>query len=290
MKEASDMILVTGAGGTVGSEVVEQLGAAKAPFRVGHSTKEKVKAARASGLDAVLVDYCRPDTLREAFQNLEKLFLLGPSVADQTELERNAVEAARGAGVMHIVKLSVWGAEEEAFEFGRIHRAVERAIESTGIPWTFLRPNGFMQNVVNYMGDSIRSEGEFYSAVGDARISHVDVRDIAAVAVTALTGIGHEGKAYTLSGPDALTYDEMASELSKALGRTIRHIDLPPSDLKTGMLASGIPEEIADRLLDLERYYREGEASRVTNDVREVTGREPTRFAQYARECASSLQ
>ena len=130
----------------------------------------------------------------------------------------------RRLGVRHIVKQSVMGAAEEAYSLANIHRPVEKAIEGSGLAWTFLRPNSFMQNAVTFMAQTIRAEGAFYSASGQARISHVDVRDIAAVAVMALTAPGHEGKIHTLSGPEALTYDDMADELSKALGRDIRHI------------------------------------------------------------------
>ncbi len=284
------MIYVTGAGGTVGSEVIKQLESAKAPFRAAYFSNEKAEAARARGIDAVIIDYNRRDTLRAAFQGCDKLFLLGPNALNQTQLELNAVEAAKAVGVRHIVKQSVLGADEEAFGLAKVHRPVEKAIDSSGFAWTFLRPNSFMQNVVTYKGETIKAEGAFYSASGKAKISHVDVRDIAAVAVKALTEPNHEGKAYTLNGPEALTYDELANELSKVLGRSISHINLSPSDLKNGMLAEGMPEEIADRMLDLERYYREDQASRLTNDIKQVTGRDPRRFAQYARDCASLLQ
>jgi len=282
------MICVTGAGGTVGSEVIKQLESAKAPFRAAYFSNEKAEAARARGIDAVIIDYNRPETLLAAFQGCEKLFLLGPNALNQSELERNAVEAAKAVGVRHIVKQSVMGADEEAFGLAKVHRPVEKAIESSGFAWTFLRPNSFMQNVVTYMGETIKAEGAFYSASGKAKISHVDVRDIAAVAVKALTEPNHEGEAYTVSGPEALTYDELASELSKALGRPISHINLSPSDLKSGMLAEGMPEAISDRMLDLERYFREGRASRITNDIKQVTGREPRRFAEYVRETAAT--
>lgn len=284
------MICVTGAGGTVGSEVVKELESAQVPFRAAYFSKKKLEAARAKGIDADIIDYNRPETLRAAFQGIDKLFLLGPSAPNQTQLELNAVEAAKAVGVSHIVKQSVWGAAEDAFDIAKIHRLVEKAIESSGIAWTFLRPNGFMQNVVTYMSETIKSEGAFYSAVGEAKISHVDVRDIAAVALKALTEPGHEGKAYTLSGPEALTYADMATELSKVLGRSIRHINLSPMDLKSGMIAAGSPEWYADMLLDLERYYREQPASRITNDIKQVTGRDPRRFDQYARDCTSSLR
>ena len=284
------MICVTGAGGTVGREVIKQLESGKAPFRAAYFSNEKAEAARAKGIDAVILDYNRPESLRAAFQGCDQLFLLGPNVLNQSELERNAVEAAKAAGVRHIVKQSVMGASEESYSLAKVHRPGEKAIESSGLAWTFLRPNSFMQNVTTFMGETIKAEGAFYSASGDAKISHVDVRDIAAVAVKSLAESSHEGNAYTLTGPEALTYDELASELTKALGRSISHINLSPLDLKNGMLAEGMPEELADRMLDLERYFREGQASRITNDINQVTGRDPRRFAQFARGCASLLQ
>lgn len=283
------MICVTGAGGTVGSEVVRQLKAAGAPFRAAYHSQGKARAASEAGIEAVIIDYARPETLRTAFGGCDKLFLLGPSADDQTRLEINAVEAAKSAGVKHIVKLSVWGADREDFDFARVHRPVEKAIEASGMAWTFLRPNSFQQNAVNYMGGTIRSQNAFYSSVGDARISHIDVRDIAAVAVKALTQPGHEGKAYTLSGPEPLSYDQVAAALSQALGRDIRHVSLSPDQLKGGMLAEGLPEGAAAALLDLDRYYREDRASGVTQDVRQVTGREPRPFSQTVRDLAPAL-
>jgi uncharacterized protein YbjT (DUF2867 family) len=283
------MIFVTGSGGTVGSEVIRQLETSKAPFRAGFFSEGKVDAARTKGIDAVIIDYNRPETLRAAFQGCDKLFLLGPNAANQTQLELNAVEAAKTAGLNQIVKLSVLGADGEAFSFAKLHRPVEKAIESSGIAWTFLRPNGFMQNVVTYMGDTIRSEGAFYTASGEAKISHVDVRDIAAVAVRALMEPEHERKVYELTGPQALTFDDIATELSNVLGRTISHINLSPEDMKGGMLAAGTPEWFADLLLDLERYYREQRASKITSDIKKVIGRDPIRFEQFARDHASSL-
>ncbi|NEO84611.1 MAG: SDR family oxidoreductase [Spirulina sp. SIO3F2] len=284
------MICVTGAGGTVGREVVKQLELAKVPFCVAYFSKEKMDTAIAKGLDAVIIDYNHPDTLQAAFQGCDTLFLLGPNALNQTQLELNAVEAAQAVGVQSIVKQSVMGAEAENFSLALIHRPVERAIETSGMAWTFLRPSSFMQNVVTFMSETIQAESVFYSASGAAKISHVDVRDIAAVAVKALTEPTHAGKAYTLTGSEALSYDELAQELSAVLGRAISHISLAPEDLKQAMLAEGMPEALADRMLDLERYYREDQASRITNDIQQVTGREPIQFAQYARDHASLLR
>jgi uncharacterized protein YbjT (DUF2867 family) len=215
------MTCITGAGGTLGSEIIRQLESARTTFRAAYFSERVAETARARGLEAVVIDYNRPETLRAAFQGCDTLFLLGPNALNQAELELNAVEAAKSVGVRHIIKQSVIGAEDD-YSLAHIHRAVERAIETSGMPWTFLRPNSFMQNTVTFMAPTIRTEGAFYSASGGARISHVDVRDLAAVAIRALTEPGHEGAIYQLSGPEALSYDEMAEELSRTLGRVIR--------------------------------------------------------------------
>ena len=282
------MICITGAGGTVGHEIVAQLESAQASFRVAHHSMEKVKAARARGIEAVPIDYNRPDTLDEAFEGCDRLFLLGPNALNQTQLELNAVEAAKTFGIQHIVKLSVMGAGEESYSLARVHRPVERAIESSGLSWTFLRPNSFMQNLVTFMSQAIKADSALYSASGEARISHVDVRDIAAVAVQALTEANHGGNAYTLTGPEALTYGELTSDLSIVLGRTINHVSLSPAELKQGMLAEGMSEELADRMLDLERYIYEDQAGLISDDIRRVTGRDPRRFSDYLLEAAAT--
>lgn len=283
------MICITGAGGTVGSAVIKKLESVKAPFRAAYFSEEKAQAAKKRGIDTAIIDYNQPETLRKAFQGCNKLFLLGPNDINQTQLELNAVEAANSSGVQHIVKQSVMGAEGETFSLAQVHRPVEKAIESSGMTWTFLRPNSFMQNVVTFMGPTIKAEAAFFSASGEAKISHVDVRDIARVAMKVLTDPGHAGKAYTLTGPAALTYDDLANELSEVLGWKIRHVNLSPADYKQGMLAEGMPEALADRMLDLERYFREDQGSRITEEIRQVTGNDPRRFSQYAHDHASSL-
>jgi len=278
------MILILGASGTVGSEVVRQLQAKGVPFKAAYRS-----GAVPEGVDAVIADYARPETLDAAFAGIDRLFLLGAGGGDQTQLEINAVNAAKRAGVRHLVKLSVWGAEEEAFSFAKIHRPVERAIEQSGLAWTFIRPNGFMQNLVNYSGQSIRAEGAFYGSVGEAKISHVEIRDIAAVVVNVLTTPGHEGKIYSLSGPEALTYSEIATKVGKARGAAVKYVNLEPEQLRGGMIGAGVPAYYADLLLDLNRYYTEGHGADITSDVKQVTGRDPISFDQWARENAGAL-
>jgi uncharacterized protein YbjT (DUF2867 family) len=267
--QGESMICVTGASGTVGREVVKQLQATNAPFRAAVGSASSAEAARARGIDAVICDYHQPDTVRAALHGCDTLFLLGANLIEQTQLELDAVEAAKAAGVQHIVKLSVMGAPDEAYSLAHVHRPVEKAIEASGLTWTFLRPNSYMQNVVTFMKPTIQAESMFYSASGDARISHVDARDI---------------------GPEAVTYDDLASAVSSVLERPIAHVSVSPDDMKAGMLAEGMPDPLVDRMLDLERYFREGHASLITNDIERVTGRAATPLTQYLRDHASLLQ
>lgn len=283
------MILVTGAGGTVGTALVEELRPEARRLRVAHHSAAKAEKAKAAGLDAVTLDFAKPQTLPPALEGVETVFLLGTGGIGQAEGETNVVHAAKAAGVKKIVKLSVLGAAGEAFSFARIHRAVERAIEASGLAWTHLRPNGFMQNFVHYMAGSIKAQGAFYLPAGDAKVSHIDARDIARVAAKALTTSGHEGRSLDLTGPQALSYAQAAEVLSRVLGKPVSYVAVSDEAAKAAMLAGGMPEFYADALIDLNQQYRKGAGSVVTTTVRDVTGREPVTFEQFAKAHASAF-
>ncbi|HEU4401855.1 MAG TPA: SDR family oxidoreductase [Candidatus Polarisedimenticolia bacterium] len=284
------MILVTGASGNIGGELVKRLTDAKVRFRAGYHSKDKADAAKRAGVEAVLIDFTRPATLRPGLEEVQSLFLISGNHPSQTELEINVVHEAKKAGVRHLVKTSVWGAEGAAFSFARIHRPVEKEIEASGIAYTFLRPNGFMQNFVNFLAGTIRAQGAFYLPARQARVSHIDVRDIAGVAARVLVESGHEGKAYDLSGPEALTYDQIAEKLSAVLDRKIVYVDLPDAEFKKSMIGAGAPPAYADAMIDLVHYYIAGQASRVTPAVRQITGKDPIAFDQFAREFARAFR
>jgi uncharacterized protein YbjT (DUF2867 family) len=277
------MILVTGASGTVGSEVVKGLGASRARVRAAFRTRPQNVP---EGVESVALDYNRPLTLRPALEGVETLFLVSNSITP----ELTVVDEARHAGVKRIVKLSVLHAAEERYIFARWHRAVEKHIEASGIPWTFLRSNGFMQNVVTYMGETIRQHSAFSSSGGDGAVSHIDVRDLGAVAASVLLESGHEGQAYELTGPSAITPGQVAETLTSILGRPIRHVPMSHEQYKRALLAAGTPEPWADALVDLNRYYAEGHAAGVSPAVRRVTGRDVIPFAQFARDYAAQLR
>ena len=282
------MILVTGAGGTVGSEVLKQLRGTGEAVRAAFHNAQKSAKAKSEGIDSVVLDFADRERVAAALKGIDKLFLLGPTAANQSELENNVVDEAKKAGVKHIVKLSVLDAPEKEYIFARWHRAVEENIENSGIPYTFLRPTGFMQNYVTYMGETIRSQNAFYLAVGDAKTPFVDVRDIAAVAVKALTEPGHEGKAYNLTGPQLLSNYQVAEKLSRALGREIKYVAIPPDAFRQGAKAAGLPDFYIDALLDLDAFYGAYEQT-VADSVERVTGSKPRNFDEFARDYAHAL-
>lgn len=196
------------------------------------------------------------------------------------------VDAAQQSGVTHIVKLSQFAASANSpVRFLRYHAAVEAAIQASGIAYTFLRPNLFMQGLLNFQ-PTIATQNTFYAAAGDAKVSVVDVRDIADVAVAALTRIGHEGKTYDLTGPQALTHTEMAQHLSDVTGRQITFVDIPPGTMRDTLLSVGFPDWQADGLIEDYAHYRRGEASEIASGVQDATGKAPRSFETFARDYA----
>jgi len=283
------MILVLNAGGNIGRELVRELKKVSAEFTAAYRSAEQVAAARNVGINAVVADYARPDSLRTALTGAKKAFFVTPPALNLEELEGNVLDAARAAGVQHLVKLSVWGADKGEFVFARPHQAVEKRIVASGIPYTFLRPTGFMQNMLANAA-IIKSQGAFYLPAGDARVAEIDVRDIARVAAVTLLEDGHAGKAYELSGPEAMTHTERASIWSEVLGKPVAYGLQPEADWKQTMLGYGLPEWQVDGILDLLRYYQSGKSARVSPAVEEVTGQKPITYRQFAHDYADAFR
>jgi uncharacterized protein YbjT (DUF2867 family) len=281
------MILITGASGNVGREVVKQALAVGLKIRATFQSPA-VAAQAPAGLEGVIMDYAKPETIRPALQGVEKIFLVGPPVRDLAGLEANFVKELRAAGPKHIVKLSAIGGRESMVPSG--HRDSEENIEASGLPYTFLRPTGFMQNLVNYNAVTIGSQNAFYGCQGDGAVTMIDIRDIAAVALIVLAATGHEGKSYALTGGEALTNYQVAEKISRVAGRKITYVDLPARELKKSIVSAGMAEWSADGLIDLQRFYREGRASLVTHDVERLTGHKPITFDEFALDYAFAFR
>ena len=281
------MILITGASGNVGREVLKQLADTGHGVRAAFQSSDKAFGVR-SGVEVAIMDYNRPQTLRDALKDVDCVFLVGPVAANLAELEGKATDEIKRSGVRRIVKLSAMGPRDVTFP--RQHAESEDYIRSSGVDFTFLRPNGFMQNMVIYNGATIRAQSAFYGSQGEGQVSHIDLRDIAAVAVKTLTEDTHLGKVYTLTGPEALSNARMAEILSATLGREIKYVDLDPEQMRQALLAAGTPEWSANGILELNGLYRRGGASTVHLDVERVLGRKPTSFEQYSRDYAENLQ
>ena len=280
------MILITGASGNVGREVLKQVAEGGGPVRAAFQSREKAAGAP-KGVDVAVVDFNQPETLRAALKGVERVFLVGPPTEQLPALEGKAMDVIRQTGVRHVVKLSSIGGEST---FPRQHAKSEEYVVSTGVPYTFLRANGFMQNVVNFNTQTINSQNAFYGCQGKGRVSEIDIRDIAAVAVKVLTEGGHVGKTYTLTGPEALSNDDVARILSDNLGRQIQYVDLPEAQFRQAALSAGVPQWSADAVIDLQRWYREGKAAIVTDDVEQILGRKPISFAQFVRDYRSAFE
>jgi|SRR5882672_116569 len=281
------MILITGASGNVGREVLKQIVATGAKVRAAFQSVGKAAVAP-SGVDIVTMDYNQPQTLQTALKGVDRVFLVGPPTPNLTVLERKAVDEIKQSGTRYVVKLSAMGGRGAIFP--RQHADSEEYIKSSGLTYTFLRPNGFMQNFINYNASTINTQNVFYGSQGEGQVSHIDIRDIAAVAVKALTEDGHEGKAYTLTGPEAISNIGVAEILSDDTGREIKYVDLPDEQFKQTLVGAGLPEWSAGALVDLQQFYRAGKAGVVTGEVEQLLGRKPISFEQFSRDYAQAFQ
>ena len=280
------MILITGASGNVGREVLAQ--AAATGHRVRAALQAISKVVAPDGVEAVRVDYNEPDTLRVALEGVDSVFLVGPPASQLVSLERNAAEVLSEAKLSRVVKLSAMGGRNAIFP--RQHAESEDYIRAKDLPYTFLRPNGFMQNLVNYNSATIKSMGQFFGSEGDGKVSLIDIRDIASVAVKTLLEEGHVGKVYTLTGPEALSNSQVAGTLSDVLGREIQFVNFSSDDFRAALLSSGVPEWNAHALVDLQNLYRAGMAAEVTDDVERILKRKPRDLRQFVIDYRSSFE
>lgn len=285
------MIVVFGATGNVGRHVTAQLAAAGVATRA--TSRDPHVAARRlpAGVEIVAADLADPETLDRALAGAERAFLVTGGAA--TRLEHVFLTAARRAGVRHVVRLSgsfLVGPDAEV-EFDQWHHRAEQELERSGMAFTHLRPSYFMQNLL-VQGAS----GVLALPFADARVNLVDTRDIAAVAVAALTGEGHEGRTYSITGPEALTFAEVAEKLTAASGRHFTYVQVTRVRFQETLLGWGLPAELAAALameydiIGHSHPHGHPAFAAVTDTVPRITGRPATTVDQFARDQAAALR
>lgn len=277
-------VLVIGATGTTGGAVLQQLREAKVPVRALSRSAESAGALEGDGVESVVADLAQPDSLPAALEGVDAVYLAQPASPQLAEQEGGLAQAAAQAGVEHLVKLSVIGADPDSpIGFGRMHAAAEQAVRDSGVPWTFLRPNGFMQNTLAWGAQT--PSGTVRGPVMDAAWSIVDVRDVAAVAVAALQNPGtHAGQTHTLTGPEPSTPREQVAILAEVLGLALVAEEVAIDDAKASMLGAGWPEWPVERMGELFELYADGLAAGVSPGVEQVLGRPATDFRTFAQD------
>ena len=281
-------VLVTGATGTVGRDVAKLLSKKGAAVRAGVRDQARARQQFDDDIALVTFDFEDEGSFAGALNGVGKVFLLPPLLPDQVQVTNGFVDAAKRAGVRHIVKLSAIGVDDETpFTVGKGHAANEKHIRESGLAFTFLRPNSFMQNFITYFPPR---DGAIYLPWGNGKASFVDTRDIAAVAAETLTASGHEGKTYTLTGPAALGIAEVAKILSEAARREIKYVDVPEGAAREGMLQAGLPQWQIDALMELHAINKQSRWSAITSDIEKVTKNSATDFSQFARHYADKFR
>jgi uncharacterized protein YbjT (DUF2867 family) len=277
------MILVTGATGLNGSELVRRLSAKGVPVRALVRS-----AARAEGLSSlpkveiVEGDMARPETLSGALRGVDRAMLISSSDPAMLEVQSNFIEAARKAGVKHVVKLSgIMPELDSPFRFARMHGEIERRLEVSGMAFTHLRAGEFMHAYFRQV-PSIVARGTLFLPMEDARIASIDIGDVAEVAATVLTSPGHEGKIYPITGPEALSMAEVAEKLSAATGKSIQYVNVTPEQAKSAQLAAGVPPYTADALAELFAERRKGKEAQVSPIIQTIFGWRATSFDEFA--------
>jgi uncharacterized protein YbjT (DUF2867 family) len=268
-------ILIIGSTGTIGTAVLKHLQNRDVRvFAAIRSEKDTRKVKEYA--EPVLLDFTRPETLDEAMQGKDRVFLVTPLMQDPDHITQLVVDAAERNNLKHLVRSTAAGADENgSMMMARWAGASETVVKGSGMNWTILRPHSFLQNFISANSYTIKNQNAYYLPLGNARLAQLDVTDLGEVAAIALTSEEHYGKTYELSG---LTYtsEELAEIMSDVLGRKITYVDTPEEDIRAGLLSYNLPEWMADSLMELYYIIKQGWTDTYSNDFKDITGKEYT--------------
>jgi uncharacterized protein YbjT (DUF2867 family) len=282
------LILVIGGRSKIGSALIETL------VSKGETVRALVRSGEGKdslpqGAEAAVGDLADPESLRAAMGGVDRVFLLCGPNEDEVALNRNAIDAAREAGVDLLVRSSILGSDPSSqATFTRDHGQCDAYLKESGVPYSLIRPNLFLQNIPENTIPSIGDDGKFYANASDARISMVDTRDVAAVAAEVLTTPGLAGDEYDVTGPEAISYGDVASKLSGALGREVTYVDAPDDSVRDALAGYGMGDWLVGALVDLYQDYKrsgsDGYAAQTTDTVERLTGASPRTLDQLLDE------
>ena len=285
------VILVTGATGNVGSTLIPNLIAMGATVRALVRDESRAQGLRDQGVEVVIGDLDKPETLDAAFGGVDKVFLLTPPNPNQVAQARNGIAAAKRAGSPHIIRLSAHAVKDMPGALPRVsaqHGEIDTELKASGLPYTILRPHNFMQNTF-MAAQTVASDGAMYMPLKEGKFGMIDLRDIVDVAAKVLTEDGHEGKTYALTGPASISYHDVAAGLSKALGKEVKYVDVPPEAAREAMVGMGLPEWIVGALTEYNKAFSEGSGDFTTNEFEEITGHPARSYETFARDFSQAF-
>lgn len=282
----SGKVLVTGATGNIASGLIPALLAEEVQVRALVHNESKAQALRDQGAEVVVDDLESPTSLGSAVEGVGKIFLLttnGPSSVKQASA---VIQAAKQAGTPHIVRQGAFGPEKSRLI--KQHEETVTELKASGVPYTVLRPTYFMQNTM-MAAQTVASDGMMYMPFKDGKLGMIDVRDIVDVALKVLTTGGHEGQSYTLTGPESISFQQVAAGLSKALGKEVTYVDVPPQAAREAMLGMGMPEWITEGYIELMDGFSQNWADTTTPNVENITGHPARSYETFAKDFAKAF-
>jgi uncharacterized protein YbjT (DUF2867 family) len=274
-------ILIAGATGNTGLPLVKQLAAAGVPVRALIHSPAKKPLVESKNVDVVEGDFAIAGLIERALEGISRAYLVSPASPDQVRYQINFVNVAKMMGVRHIVKLSEFGAAPDSpVSVLRWHAEIEEHIRKSGINHTFLHPHFFMENLLANV-ESVKKDGAIYSPLGDAKISTISVHDVASAAAAVLTGGAHEGRTYILTGPEALSYADIARIVGDVIGRPVKYVHVTYEQAKAGMIKAGMPAWLAEDLIRLMQSWGDGKGSIVSQYGEKLTGKKPVSMHEF---------
>ena len=282
-------VLVAGATGTVGSTLIPLLRARGVDVRALVRDPDRAQRISAAGAEIVKGDFSDPVSVRAALDGVDAVFLACGNVAEQVDYECAVIDEAEKSGARRIVKLSARrAAEGSPVAYWHWHPMIERHLRASSTPATVLQPGFLMTNLLG-AAEGVRHQGMLFAPATGAEIAMIHPSDVAAGAAGALTESGHDGRTYVLTGPEALTYQRVAEDLSAQIGRRIGFVDIPPAAATAALIGAGLPAFAAEQVVRVFDALRQGAQSTTTGSVRTLTGRDAHPFADFAPDYAGAF-